>query len=327
MILATLVGGGPDGTLVVVSRDRRRLVLSHGGPRTMQEALDRWDESAPELERTFVALDDEDLGSPVADHRLHSPLPRAYHWAEGSCYLPHMERIRGSRMEALPAHHEMQPKVYQSGGDQHPPPVSDWPLPDPDLELDIEGTIVVFTGPVPLGSEAGAATDAVRLVGLTNDLTYRRLIVEERQEGSGIYHSKPNRAYAPFAVTPDTLGEIWDGARLRAQVRTTINREVIGEPWADRDLAFDFGRILEHLSRTRPLMPGSIVGTGTVSNSDPTVGLGCIAEKRAIEKERDGEPSTRFLEAGDRVEIEAFDPGGESIFGRIVQSVVAGSSR
>lgn len=322
MILGTITGGGPDGTLVVVSEDRTRFALPDDGPRTLQAALDRWDSFRSHLEATYRRLDSPGVGLPTARAVFASPLPRAFHWAEGSCYLPHMERIRGSRGEPLPLEHRSRPKVYQSGSDQHLAPVSEFTRLNADWELDIEATIIVITGAIAAGSSAGDAASRIALVGLTNDLTYRRHIVEERREGSGIYHSKPGRAYGPYVVTTDTLAELWSGTGLNARVRTQINGATLGEPWADRDLAFDFGRILEHLCFTRALTPGSIVGTGTVSNADQAKGIGCIAEQRAVELTTAGVPRTQYLEPGDTVTIEAISGAGVSLFGRIEQTVV-----
>ncbi|WP_236792179.1 fumarylacetoacetate hydrolase family protein [Amycolatopsis sp. GM8] len=323
MILATLWGGGIDGTLVVVSRDRRRLVIPPRGPRTMQQALDEWSLWEHALEDTFGELDDERYGFPVERARFDAPLPRAFHWAEGSCYLQHMERIRGSRSEALPVEHLRRPIVYQSGSARNMAPRGDIALPDPAWELDLEGTVVVITGAIRGAASEDEAGKAIRLVGITNDLTYRKLLVDERRQGTGVYWSKPGRAYAPFVVTPSTLDTAWTGANLRAALRCEVNGDALGAPRSDQDITFEFPRILAHLTATRPLVPGSIVGTGTVSNADPAAGYACIAEKRAVEIAKDGAATTPFLGTGDTVGIEALGDDGTSLFGRIEQTVVA----
>ncbi|MEU6643420.1 fumarylacetoacetate hydrolase family protein [Saccharomonospora sp. NPDC046836] len=322
MILATLQGGGIDGTLVVVSRDRRRLVVPPRGPRTMQQALDEWPSWEHALEATFVELDDERHGFPVEHATFDAPLPRAFHWAEGSCYLQHMERIRGGRGEALPVDHLRQPIVYQSGSARNMAPCSDIALLDPAWELDLEATVVVITGHVRGGASEDEAADQIRLVGMTNDLTYRKLLVDERRQGTGVYSSKPGRAYAPFVVSPSDLGPAWSGSNLRAVLRCEVGGDTLGVPRADRDIAFEFPQILAHLAKTRPLVPGSIVGTGTVSNADPAAGYACIAEKRAVELAKDGAATTPFLRVGDTVGIEALGDDGTSLFGRIRQTVV-----
>ncbi len=288
----------------------------------MQEALDAWDVHEGHLEDTFVALDDVARGIPVASATFSSPLPRAIQWVEGSCYLSHMERIRKGRGESLPSQHQARPLVYQSGSDRHMDPEGTFALPDESWELDLEATVVAVMGALEVGASADEAVAGIRLVGMTNDLTYRRLLVEERRRGSGVYGSKPGRAYAPFLVSPKTLGPAWEDVLLRARMRCEINGELLGEPRADRDVSFDFRTVLRELTAQRGIAPGTIVGTGTVSNVDSTVGFACIAEKRGVEIERDGEATTPFLRRGDSMLLEAVSDDGTSLFGRIFQEVV-----
>jgi fumarylacetoacetate (FAA) hydrolase len=87
-------------------------------------------------------------------------------------------------------------------------------------------------------------------------------------------------------------------------------------------MTFDFPRLIEHVTRTRRLGAGAIVGSGTVSNYDRSLGSSCIAERRMLEQIEQGKPATPFLRFGDRVKIEMFGPGGASIFGAIDQRVV-----
>ncbi|HUO01644.1 MAG TPA: hypothetical protein VMU31_02620, partial [Rhizomicrobium sp.] len=65
----------------------------------------------------------------------------------------------------------------------------------------------------------------------------------------------------------------------------------------------------------------SIIGSGTVSNSNPAVGSACIAERRVLEQIESGAAKTPFLKSGDRVRIEMKDGEGRSIFGAIEQDV------
>jgi len=71
--------------------------------------------------------------------------------------------------------------------------------------------------------------------------------------------------------------------------------------------------------KTRRLGAGTVLGSGTVSNQGREAGHACIAEIRAIETVEEGKPATPYLKFGDRVRIEMFDPGGQSIFGAIDQ--------
>ena len=104
------------------------------------------------------------------------------------------------------------------------------------------------------------------------------------------------------------------------------------------DMTFDFPTLIAHAAKTRPLAAGTIIGSGTVSNKGTDgspgkpvtaggLGYSCIAELRMIETLRDGQPSTAFMQFGDRVSIEMADAAGASIFGRIEQEVVARTNR
>jgi fumarylacetoacetate (FAA) hydrolase len=315
--LATLRRGGKDGTLAIVGADGRRAIAEPGGLRTLQEALDDWETAEPLLRRgqgDLVELDEEEL---------HSPLPRAYQWCDGSTFLSHMERLRASRGMALPPRYDEDPIVYQSGSDAFLAPTDPIPLRDVSWGLDLEATVAVVTGDVPVGTTAAEAPRHILLLLLTNDLTFRHLLPGEYAKSVGIYRSKPARAYAPFALTPDELGDQWNGRLLRSTVRSWVNGELLGELRSDEDCAFDFGRLIEYLTLTRSLAAGTIIGSGTISNRDESRGFGCLAEKRAVEITTDGKPTTELLKVGDTVRVEAFDDDGNSLFGALDQTVVA----
>jgi fumarylacetoacetate (FAA) hydrolase len=88
-------------------------------------------------------------------------------------------------------------------------------------------------------------------------------------------------------------------------------------------MQFDFAQLVAHAAKTRNLVAGTVVGSGTVANQDESVGTSCLAEKRMLEVIRDGKPTTPFLRFGQRVRIEMFDDAGRSLFGAIEQQIVA----
>jgi fumarylacetoacetate (FAA) hydrolase len=98
---------------------------------------------------------------------------------------------------------------------------------------------------------------------------------------------------------------------------------------AGPEMTFHFGQLIAHLSKTRNVRAGSIIGSGTVSNKAVEVdgrkdwpkGYSCIAEKRAIETILDGKASTDFMQFGDTVRIEIKGKDGLSMFGAIDQTI------
>jgi len=156
---------------------------------------------------------------------------------------------------------------------------------------------------------------------LVNDVSLRNLIPAELAKGFGFLHGKPASALSPVAVTPDELGAAWDGARVHLPLRSAVNGEPIGWPGCAADMAFDFPTLIAHAAKSRALGAGTILGAGTVSNYDRSVGVSCLAEQRVIEIIESGAARTPFLRFGDRVKIEMLDAQGRSIFGAIDQRV------
>lgn len=320
--LASLKSEGRDGTLAVVSPDGEWLLAQPENIPTLQFALETWAEASPRLRVASERL----ARIPASGERrenleLHSPLPRAYQWCEGSTYLPHMERIRAARGLPLPLDYLDEPTVYQSGSDSFLGPLDAIPLRDPAWGLDIEATLAVVTDDVPMGTTVDDAALHIKLVLLANDLTFRHILPREFAKGVGLYQAKPARSFAPFAAAPSWLGDRWDGTGLAATVKTWVNGEVLGALETREDCGFDFARLIAHLTRTRALAAGTIVGSGTISNRDPSRGFGCLFEKQAVEAATTGKVSTSLLDVGDSIRIEAF-ADGVSLFGAIEQSVV-----
>jgi fumarylacetoacetate (FAA) hydrolase len=322
--LASLRNGRRDGQLIVVSRDLTRAVAVPQVAATLQAALDEWPHAAAKLEQ--IAFDLEDgraTGSfPFSSDQVLAPLPRSHQWVDGSAYVNHVELVRKARGAEMPPSFWTDPLVYQGGSDDFLPPTADVPVSSEEFGIDLEGEVAVVTDDVPMGTSAAQARRHVRLVMLVNDWSLRNLIPGELAKGFGFYQSKPATAFSPVAVTPDELGEDWDGAKLHLPLVSHVNGELLGKPQAGTDMTFDFPRLIEHASRTRRLGAGTIVGSGTVSNYDRSRGSSCLAERRMLEQLEHGRPSTPFLGFGDRVRIEMFDRAGRSIFGAIDQKVV-----
>jgi fumarylacetoacetate (FAA) hydrolase len=320
--LASLAGGR-DGRLAVVSRDLQRAALAQGIAGTLQAALDDWRRKRPALETLARELEAGRAKSePFDAGKALSPLPRSFHWVDGSAYVNHVELVRKARGAEMPASFWTDPLVYQGGSDDFLPPCADAPFASEDWGIDIEGEVAVVTDDVPMGTQADAARDHIVLVMLANDWSLRNLVPAELAKGFGFYQSKPATAFSPVAVTLDELGGAWKDARVHLPLVVHVNGQLLGRPDAGMDMTFDFGQLIAHAARTRRLGAGSVVGSGTVSNRDRAAGSTCLAERRMLETLELGKPVTSFLSFGDRVRIEMFDETERSIFGAIEQRVV-----
>jgi fumarylacetoacetate (FAA) hydrolase len=322
--LASLKDGGRDGRLVVVSRDLSRAIFPTGFAPTLQTAIDDWAATEPMLQAVYQRLNDGvfDNTFPFDPAKCAAPLPRAYQWADGSAYVNHVELVRKARGAEMPASFWTDPLMYQGCSDSMIGPCDDIEAASEAWGIDFEGEVAVITDDVPMGIPAEAAMAHIKLLVLVNDVSLRNLIPGELAKGFGFFQSKPASAFSPVAVTPDELGNSWDGCKVRLPLRVLLNDTVFGEPDAGTDMTFDFPQLIAHAAKTRHLAAGTIVGSGTVSNIDRSRGSACIAERRMLEQIADGKPSTPFLRFGDRVRIEMLDPKGRTIFGAIDQKVV-----
>jgi len=324
MKLATLRNGTRDGQLMVVSRDLARALPVPQIAMTLQGALDDWARLAPRLLDAADGLESgRATGSiPFDPTTVLAPLPRSHHWVDGSAYVNHVELVRKARGAVMPPSFWTDPLVYQGGSDDFIAPTADVAVPSEEYGIDFEAEVAVVTDDVPMGTSATQARSHVKLVMLVNDWSLRNLIPLELAKGFGFYQSKPATSFSPVAVTPDELGDAWDGAKACLPLVSHLNGSLFGRPEAGVDMTFDFARLIEHVTLTRRLGAGAIVGSGTVSNYDRSLGSSCVAERRMLEMLEQGRSTTPFLAFGDRVRIEMFDRDGRSIFGAIDQRVV-----
>ena len=323
MKLGSLKEGGRDGTLIVVSRDLQHGVRATGIAATLQSALEDWQRVAPRLQALSDSLNagDADGVFDIDMQALAAPLPRAYEFLDGSAYLPHVARVRRARGAEVPESFYTDPLMYQATSAGFHGPRDAVKVVSEEHGIDLEAEIVVITDDVPMAVSAEQAAGHIQLIGLVNDVSLRNLIPGELAKGFGFLQSKPRSALSPVFVTPDELGDAWRDSKVHLPLVSHVNGAWFGAPEAGVDMQFNFGQLVAHAARTRPLSAGTVVGSGTIANEDTGKGASCFAELRTVETLRDGKPSTPFMSFGDVVRIEMLDAGGKSIFGAIEQRI------
>ena len=319
MKFTTLDDGTPDGRLHLVSRDLARIQPADGVV-ALQALLEAWDTHAPALEQQYAALN-AGGGTPFDVGRALAPLPRAWQWLDGSAYQSHgelMAKVFGKKAETEAS----RPLMYQGISDHFLAPTQDVPLPSEDDGIDFEGEFGIICDEVPMGTTADAARGHIRLLVQINDWSLRAIAPLEMVTGFGWVQCKPACSMAPVAVTPDELGAQWRDARIDLPLLVDWNGERFGAA-RGYEMGFGFDQLIAHAARTRRLVAGTIIGSGTVSNPDfREVGSSCIAERRGIEMLDLGGAKTGFMRFGDRVRMECIGADGVSVFGAIDQTVV-----
>lgn len=308
-----------DGRLVVVSDDLSQGVISEKYP-TLLEAIQNWKIAAPELEALSNNISKSSDAFSLSGKRFMAPLPRTFSWLDGSAFIQHVILVRKARGAEPPEDLFTVPLMYQGVSDPLLGPNDNIEVASEEYGIDFEGEVAVVVDDVPMGTSAKDAKSHIKLLLLMNDVSLRNLIPRELATGFGFFHGKPSSSFAPCAVTPESLGEYWNNGKLHLPLESYLNGEKFGSPNAS-EMHFSFYELIAHAAKTRALTAGTIIGSGTVSNQDESVGSSCLAERRMLEQINTGSPKTPFMKFGDTIEMD-IKKGGKSIFGRISQKVV-----
>ncbi len=321
MKLASLKYSGADGRLIVVNRTLTKAVVAKNIVPTLREALDNWDLYQPLLQEVSNKLEAGILidAFPLDFDALSAPLPRAAQFLDASGYLNHLEIARRAAGDNLPDNLQKIPLMYQGAPEPLCGPRDPILAKDESWGMDFEAESAVITTHIAMGATPIEAEQSIRLVMLMNDVSARRLARAELDTGFGFVHGKPPSAFSAVAVTPDELGNLWDGIKLHGSICSTLNGELIGDPDCGVDMHFGYPALLAHAAKTRQLGNGTILGSGTVSNVDRTRGSSCLLERRMIEKIDNLERRTDFMKFGDTVRIDMLNLEGDSVFGAIEQ--------
>lgn len=322
MKFATLKNGTPDGCLLLVSRDLRKAVKVDHLAATLQNAMDNWDALYSQFADLYEQLNKGNLSDVLdfAPEQAMAPLPRSWQWLDGSLFLSHGDLMQQAfHLDPIDGVESI-PLIYQGAGDDFQGPCDDIALPSEDYCIDFEGEFAVIVDEVPMGTPAEKALDHVRLLMLVNDVSLRAMAVREMNTGFGFVQAKPSSSFSAVAITPDELGESWKDGRIHLPLHVHWNGEWFGHPNGG-DMHFGFHQLIAHAALTRRLSAGTILGSGTVSNHDRSVGSACISERRAIDKIEFDEIRTDYMKFGDRIRIHATLPDGSEPFGAIDQKV------
>ncbi len=324
MKLATLKTDSRDGQLIVVNRALTQAVKAADGM-TMQRAIENWDSIKNELQAIFDQLEagNHPDAIPFKLEACAAAFPRGYQFLDGSVYLHHMKKARAARGADMPPRYETEPLMYQGMSHKYEPPLGELKVPSDELNVDFEGEVGIVTDDVPMGTTKDQASNHIKLILLFNDFTLRVKTKMELPKQFGFLQAKPINALSAIAITPDELGDNWDGSMPNINIQSSINEEWFGNPNAATDFWFDYPQLIEHAAATRDLSAGTIIGAGTVSNESHESGYGSISEATTDQK-LSGQPLTPFLKIGDVVKVESFDENGQSIFGPIETTITQG---
>jgi 2-keto-4-pentenoate hydratase/2-oxohepta-3-ene-1,7-dioic acid hydratase in catechol pathway len=235
---------------------------------------------------------------PLAGVRLRTPLdPPAVR--DFVAFEEHVEGVTRSVDGAggvvpewyeFPTFYFTNPHTLLATGDELRPPVTE----RLDLELEVAAVIGGVDGSD--GSDLTPAAAAAHIFGYTimNDWSARDLQAREMKVRLGPCKGKDfGTTLGPWIVTADELdGFVDHDGFLAVRAEAYINGRLVGEDLAS-NMGWPFPELVAYASRSSRVVPGDVLGSGTVGNG------GCLAELWG----RAGEIVPAPLAAGDEVRL------------------------
>ncbi|HEX8993432.1 MAG TPA: fumarylacetoacetate hydrolase family protein [Anaerolineae bacterium] len=228
---------------------------------------------------------------PLSSVTLHSPLLRPTTLRDAYAFENHVKTANANRGMEVPREWYKFPVFYFGNPNNIFGPDDEIPYPSYTKEMDYELEIAAVIGKP--GRDIAPDDAPAHIFGYTifNDWSARDVQREERKLGLGPVKGKDfASAFGPCIVTPD---EFADRAVGRPGVYDLVMRACINGQERSRgnfkDMYWSFGDVLGRASESVTLLPGDVIGSGTV-------GTGCLLELTKAQGP--------WLQAGDVVELE-----------------------
>jgi fumarylacetoacetate (FAA) hydrolase len=233
-----------------------------------------------------------------------APVPHPSSCRDGYAFRQHVASARKNRRVEMIPEFDQYPIFYftnhnsiQGMGDVEC-------MPDHFEKLDFELEAAIVIGKKGRNIRASEADSYIAGYMIMNDLSARTLQMEEMLLNLGPAKGKDfATAIGPWLVTPDELAKYkipakpgHTGNAYALDMKCWVNgKEVSSGSMADMD--WTFAEIIERCSYGVDILPGDVIGSGTV-------GTGCFLELNGTGLLNDPEYKSQWLQPGDIVEME-----------------------
>jgi len=277
-------------------------------PNTMTMFLNHWDENMPIAQRCYQAILDgaisESRGVPYTDQQLLAPIPFPTSCRDGYAFRQHVEAARRNRGVPMIPEFDQYPIFYFTNHNaiQGPGPVYCMPDHFEKLDFELECAIVICRHGRNIPAEE--ADEYIGGLMIMNDMSARRLQMEEMLLNLGPAKGKDfSTIIGPMLVTLDELEEFeipakegHVGRSWNLGMRCFVNGVQVSSGNVG-DMDWTFAEIVERCSYGATLLPGDVIGSGTV-------GTGCFLELNGTGKLNDPNYAEQWLQEGDEVVLE-----------------------
>ena len=303
-----------------LKEDHEQLALLSGGmlydtdrlhpdmPQTMSLMLNYWDDLVSLSTAIQQKLDHGEVtnvkGTPLDAVQLLSPVPHPPSCRDGYAFRQHVAAARRNRKVDMIPEFDQYPIFYFTNHHsvQGAGPVLC--MPDHFEKLDFELELAIVISKPCRNVTAAEADEYIAGLMIMNDMSARKLQMEEMLLNLGPAKGKDfATAVGPMLVTLDELAayevpckEGHTGKAWKMNMSCKVNGIEVSRGNVE-EMDWTFAELIERCSYGATLMPGDIIGSGTV-------GTGCFLELNGTGKLNDPAYPEQWLKDGDLVEME-----------------------
>jgi fumarylacetoacetate (FAA) hydrolase len=282
-------------------------------PPSMSMLLNYWDDMLPFAKAAEQRIKEgsfrKDAGFPLEEAQVLAPVLHPSSCRDGYAFRQHVAAARRNRNVEMIPEFDQYPIFYFTNHNSIQGPGNIYCMPDHFEKLDFELEVAIVINKPGRNIKAADADEYIAGLMIMNDMSARTLQMEEMKLNLGPAKGKDfATVIGPMLVTLDELEkyevpcqEGHTGKNWNLEMKCTVNgiQVSLGNV---KDMNWTFAEIIERCSYGATLMPGDIIGSGTV-------GTGCFLELNGTGKFNDPNYQEQWLEAGDVVEMEIEELG------------------
>lgn len=281
-------------------------------PATMGEMLQDWETNLAIAKDALGAVISGDLkieGIAFDAAQLLAPVPRPTSCRDGYAFRQHVAAARRNRGVEMIAEFDQYPIFYFTNHNAIQGPGEIECMPDHFDKLDFELEVAVVVGKKGRNIKAAEADAYIAGYCIMNDMSARTLQMEEMLLNLGPAKGKDfSTVIGPWMITPDELEAFkipakpnHVGNNYNLRMTCTVNGVKVSEGNVG-DMDWTFAEILERCAYGADILPGDVIGSGTV-------GTGCFLELNGTAKLHNPDAVPQWLQPNDEVVLEVEQMG------------------
>ncbi len=277
-------------------------------PSSMMMFLQYWEDNFQLAQACDKAIKEgrigKERGIPVEGLEMLAPVPFPPTCRDAYAFRQHVETARRNRDVPMIPEFDQFPVFYFTNPHSVQGPGEILCMPDHLQKLDFEMEAAVVISKPARNITADEADEYIAGLMIMNDMSARLLQADEMKLNLGPAKGKDfATVLGPWLVTIDEL-EAFEvpckkghtGKSWNLEMRCTVNGKQVSKGNLS-DMDWTFAEIIERCAYGVTLLPGDVIGSGTV-------GTGCFLEINGTAKLNDAAYEEQWLQVGDVIEME-----------------------